>query len=186
MRGAVAHWGWHQLDDLWARRLVAQADIRPGDLVLDIGAGTGAITRPLVRAGARVVAIELHPERAAQLRDRFAGQNVKVVVADATDLRLPHRPFHVVANPPFGVTTALARRLTSPRCQLVRADIVLPRWAAARWASERGVGAAASHSRFAVTVSAWVPRSAFRPRPPDAAAIVTIARRPGSSVLVGT
>ena len=34
---------------------------RPGELVLDLGAGEGALTAHLVRAGARVVAVELHP-----------------------------------------------------------------------------------------------------------------------------
>ena len=82
-------------------RVVADAGVRPGDLVLDIGAGTGAVTAPLVAAGARVIAVELHPERVAMLRERFAGDDVTVVRADVADLRLPRRPFRVVANPPF-------------------------------------------------------------------------------------
>ena len=45
-------WGWHRLAPSWASRLVADAAIGPGDLVLDIGAGTGALTAPLVAAGA--------------------------------------------------------------------------------------------------------------------------------------
>jgi 23S rRNA (adenine-N6)-dimethyltransferase len=45
--------------------------------VLDIGAGQGALTRPLVQAGARVIAVELHPGRAEALRRQFgtAGGN---------------------------------------------------------------------------------------------------------------
>jgi hypothetical protein len=45
--------GYHELTDVWAERLVAGAGVRPGDLVLDIGAGNGAITAPLVATGAR-------------------------------------------------------------------------------------------------------------------------------------
>ncbi len=59
--GGNVPWGWHRLAPGWAERLVADAGVRPGDLVLDIGAGDGAITAPLVVAGARVVAFELHP-----------------------------------------------------------------------------------------------------------------------------
>lgn len=178
MPAVPPRWGWHQLDDGWAHRLVAQAEIRPGDFVLDVGAGTGAITAPLVEAGARVIAIELHPARAAALRRRFPNSQVKVVAADAANLRLPRQPFHVVANPPFGITTALLRRLTNPGSQLVRADLVLPRWAAARWAGGRGAGSVSGQRGFALTVTARVPRSAFRPPPPADAAILAIERGP--------
>ncbi len=82
---------------------MADAGIGRGELVLDIGAGTGALTRPLLEHGARVVAFELHPGRAAELRRELGGQRLTVVVADASCLRLPRRPFRVVANPPFAV-----------------------------------------------------------------------------------
>lgn len=61
-------WGWHRLDPYWAEQIVATAAIRPGELVVDLGAGTGALTVPLVQAGARVIAVELHPGRARQAR----------------------------------------------------------------------------------------------------------------------
>ena len=113
MAGNAGRWGWHQLDKRWAARLVESADVRPGDLVVDVGAGAGVITTQLLRAGASVVAVELHPRRVSLLRDQFAKRPVIVVRADAADLRLPRRSFKVVANPPFGVTTALLRRLTA-------------------------------------------------------------------------
>jgi 23S rRNA (adenine-N6)-dimethyltransferase len=68
---ARASWGWHRLADDWAARVVAAADVRPGELVLDIGAGQGALTRPLIKAGVRVIAVELRPGRAEALRRRF-------------------------------------------------------------------------------------------------------------------
>jgi 23S rRNA (adenine-N6)-dimethyltransferase len=156
-----------------ARGLVAAAGIAPGDLVLDIGAGTGAVTAALVDAGAAVIAVELHRRRAAQLRVRFAGAAVTVVCADATDLRLPRRPFRVVANPPFAAMTAVLRRLTAPRSALVRADLVVPRYVAARWSAGRGAGWGED---WRAVTTGRVERASFRPPPPSDAAVLVIER----------
>ena len=172
-----ARWVWHRLERSWAARLVALADVSQGDLVLDVGAGRGVITAELLRVGAQVVAIELHEERAAFLRERFGGQRVTVVRADATDLRIPRRPFKVVANPPFAATTALLRRLTAPSSRLERASLVLPAWAAVRWASGRGTGGPRSRSAFACALGPRVPASAFRPPPPHEPRVLLVSRR---------
>ena len=176
MPGPAGRWGWHQLDSRWAARLVALAGVVPGDLVLDVGAGTGVITAELLRAGATVVAIELHARRIAVLRGRFAGEPVTVVRADAEDLRLPRRPFKVVANPPFGVTTALLRRLTRPESRLERASLVLPTWAAKRWSAGRGAGGPSSLRSFAYALGPRLPAHALRPAPPADPAVLLITR----------
>ena len=170
-------WGWHRLDATWAHRLVADAGVSPGDLVLDIGAGTGAVTASLVAAGARVIAVELHPRRVAQLRERFAEDDVTVVRADVADLRLPRRPFRVVANPPFAVTTGVLKRLLGPGSRLVRADLVVQRAAAQRWAAGRAPGAGRWAREYEVGVGPGVPRRAFSPRPPVDCATLVISRR---------
>ena len=171
-------WGWHQLDRRWARRLVDEAGIRRGDLVVDVGAGAGVITRELVARGARVVAVELHPRRAELLKSRFTGQAMTVVRADASALRLPGRPFKVVANPPFAITTSLLRHLTNPRSQLELAVVVLPTWAATRWASGRGVGGITSKRMFSVDICVRLPDAAFTPAPPRSTTAVIITRAP--------
>lgn len=134
--------------------------------MLDVSAGTGAITAHLVARGARVVAVELHPGRANLLRQRFADAPVKVVRADARDLWLPRHP---VANPPFSAVDAVMKRLF--RSPLVPAELVLAAYAAARWAGDRRT------QSFEVTRGSRVPRSAFRPAAPSDAAVVTLRRR---------
>jgi 23S rRNA (adenine-N6)-dimethyltransferase len=175
--GVRTRWGWHQLDRRWAKQMVVDAGIGPGHLVVDIGAGAGALTSSLVEHGAQVIAVELHPGRARSLRDRFKDFDVKVVRADASDLRLPKRPFRVVANPPFSITVSILRRLVAPGSRLVRADVVVPWHTARRWVSGSGPGYDRWSRTFEVGLGRPLPRSAFRPPPLNGVAILTISRR---------
>ncbi len=136
--GGPPRWGFHELTDAWAERLVDFSEVDAADLVIDVGAGRGSLTSPLAATGARVLAVELHPGRLAHLRRRFdvdstargpgsSVSRVRVIRADATDLRLPRRPFRVVANPPWAATSDLVRRLTAPHSRLLRADLVVER-----------------------------------------------------------
>ncbi len=148
--------------------MVAAAGVRPGELVLDIGAGEGALTAHLVRAGARVVAVELDPRRAGVLRERFPG--ITVVHADATSVRLPGRPFRVVASPPYGISSSLLRRLLAPGSRLVAADLVLQRAVVRKYASDAA-------RRFTLTAGLTLPRRAFLPPPRVDSAVLVIRRR---------
>jgi 23S rRNA (adenine-N6)-dimethyltransferase len=173
--GARARWGWYRLAEEHAAALVAGSGVGAGDLVLDLGAGDGCITRHLVGAGARVLAFELHAGRLAELRHRFAAVDaVKVVGADVTDLRLPSRPFHVVANPPFNGVGEVVARLTSRRSAMQRATLVVPLSVARRF-EDRLPGA---QGRWRGTIVARLPRSAFVPRPRIDCCVVRIERRP--------
>jgi SAM-dependent methyltransferase len=64
-----------------------------GDDVLEIGAGPGKTTDILRARVARLTAVELDDDLAAQLTDRMAGTNVDVVHADASSLPLPDARF---------------------------------------------------------------------------------------------
>jgi 23S rRNA (adenine-N6)-dimethyltransferase len=170
--GSRRAWGWHPLVDAWAERIVADADIKPRDLVLDIGAGHGALTRHLVAAGARVLAVEPHPARAARLRERFAGLPVRVVEVTADALLLPDHPFRVVASPPFSISTALVRHLLGSHSGLVAADLVLQLATVRRLVESGGTW----RRRWSLTEGNRVPRRAFLP-PPRVDTAVLVVRR---------
>lgn len=176
--GSRRHWGWHPLTDPWARRLVASAGISPTDVVLDIGAGTGSITRPLLRTGARVIAVEIHPARLGTLHALAEHRdNLVVVRADARDLRLPRRPFKVVSSPPYAGASAIIERLVSPGSRLVSADLVVQRQLARRFVDGRVPGARRVLSTYQVSVARRLPRTAFRPAPSVDSVVLRIQRR---------
>ena len=165
---------WYRLRPDWADRVVEAADIRRGELVVELGAGDGALTVPLAHTGARVIAVELHPGRAERLRDRVRDLDVRVVEMDATDFRYPRRRVRVVANPPFGIASSLIRAaIGQPGVSAL--DLVLPRPVAVRWADGRLRAARRFHGRLGPAV----PRRAFSPAPRVDCAVLHLRRRRG-------
>ena len=175
--------GAHFLRD---RRLISRLTERsgagPGSLVLDLGAGYGAITAALAGTGARVIAIERDPRLAARLRRRFAAEpGVRVAETDLRTIPWPGREFLIVANPPFAGTTGLARRLLGdPAVPLAGAELILA-WGAARWlaaARPRDEETAWWAARYQIRLVGRVAAASFAPPPGTDAAHVSIRPRP--------
>jgi 23S rRNA (adenine-N6)-dimethyltransferase len=156
--------------------------VQAGTLVLDLGAGGGALTRALANAGACVRAVELDPAAARQLRTRFAEDpRVEVVEADATVLHLPDEPFAVVANLPFAAGTAILRRLLGdPSTPLTQLDAIV------EWGLAVKRTSVWPSTLLGCTWGAWyelhlvrrVPRACFAPPPSVDAAVLRATRRP--------
>jgi len=147
-----------------------------GDLVVDVGAGTGMLTRALLEAGARVVAVERDPELAAGLRARFGGE-VAVVEADALAWPVPEEPFAVVANLPFAGSGAILSRLL--RGPLTRA-VVIVEWAfAQKQSAVSPTTLKSAHWRafYEVELARRLDRTAFAPPPAVDAAVLRFVRR---------
>ena len=98
------------LDEQLLDRIAAIPGSLDGQQVLEIGPGPGGLTRALLRAGATVTAIEMDRRclpALAELGDAFPDK-LRVLEGDA--LKLDHGvvgPFHIVANLPYNVGTAL-------------------------------------------------------------------------------
>jgi 23S rRNA (adenine-N6)-dimethyltransferase len=162
-----------------ARRLVRQADVVPGDLVYDLGAGTGFVTSALIAAGARVIAVERDPNLARKLRTRFAAApGVTVLEADLAEVGF-RAPFKVVANPPFNRTAVLLRRLLCEAPAPEAAALVLQREAARKWAGLPRPTAVSLTAApwFELRVSEPFGRNDFTPAPGVDVALLHVARR---------
>ncbi|KAG6748048.1 hypothetical protein POTOM_047943 [Populus tomentosa] len=118
----------YMLNDEINEQLVASANVEDGDLVLEIGPGTGSLTNVLIDAGATVLAIEKDAHMAALVRERFADTNrFKVLQEDFIKCHirshmlsmlesmgsLSEKPRHakVVANIPFNISTDVIKQL---------------------------------------------------------------------------
>ncbi len=113
--------GQHFLTDQRAlARIVAAAELTSKDVVIEVGAGLGALTHPLAHAAGRVIAVELDQGLIAALYQCLAHEpEVTVVQGDIlqfspTDLLVraglaSHIPYMVVGNLPYSITSAILR-----------------------------------------------------------------------------
>lgn len=164
-----------------AADLVVGAAVAPGDLVVEIGGGTGAITGELARAGARVRTIERDPALARVLSARFDRHPaVEVVQSDALEYAWPDETFSVVANLPFtGSGAILASLLRDPRVPLRRAHVIVQWEFAAKHAAVWPATQRCTYWRawYDVSIGRRLDRTAFVPPPSVDTAVLRIERR---------
>ncbi|MGH3758821.1 rRNA adenine N(6)-methyltransferase family protein [Actinophytocola sp.] len=165
------------------RSLIKHSGVGPGDLVIDFGAGPGALTAPLAATGAAVLAVERDDAFVRVLRRRFAARpSVRVVRSDLRWVRLPCRDFAVVSSIPFAVSTPLLRRLLSPVSgRLAHADLVVE-WGLARRLTAsrpRDLESAWWAARFDLRLVRRIPSWCFTPAPSVDAAHLSVRRRSG-------
>ncbi|MFO0873984.1 MAG: 16S rRNA (adenine(1518)-N(6)/adenine(1519)-N(6))-dimethyltransferase RsmA [Phycisphaerales bacterium] len=174
------------------RKLLAAADVRAGETVLEVGPGTGTLTEALVDAGAEVVACELDPEMADIVAERL-GSRIVLVRGDCLDGKrriapavrdaLRGRPFKLVANLPYGAATPLMALLLTdhPECsgQFVTVQReVAERLAAKPGGKEYGPLSVLAQTLATVEIVSILPASCFWPAPDVTSAMIAIRRRP--------
>lgn len=160
--------------------LVGAARIESADLVVDLGAGRGAITAVLAKRGARVIAVELDPDWASQLERQFRGESrVEVRCADALTTPLPLEPFAVVANLPFNLTSRLVRRILGEGHGFKGGVLLVQREAGMRLSGARQatVQSLAWAPWFDLRIGESIPADAFRPRPSVSAVMLHMTPR---------
>ncbi len=115
MRRQVATHSQHFLrNPCLIAELIGHSNIRRGDLVIDIGAGSGAITAVLARRCQQVLAYENEPGILNKLQQNMRRhKNVKVIAQDFLQAKLPDEPYKVFANIPFHLSADIVRKLTS-------------------------------------------------------------------------
>ena len=179
-------WGQHFLTRPEIGIQVAEfAAIKPTDIVVEIGAGTGILTEELAKRAKKVVAFEIDPDLIPALRERFsATPNVEIVVGDFLKVG-PERlkkleNFKVVANIPYSLTTPLIFLLLDfiPAIELMVLTIqreVAERLAAKPDTREYGALTLSVGILARVELVKIIKKGAFRPPPRVESAVVKIS-----------
>jgi 16S rRNA (adenine1518-N6/adenine1519-N6)-dimethyltransferase len=169
------------VDRHYIDRIVAAVDPRPGDKVVEIGPGLGALTRPLLERVDRLTVIEIDRDLAARLSDEFAAERLIIHTVDALsfDFATLGSDLRVVGNLPYNISSPmlfhLAQFETSLRDIVVMLQReVVQRMAAAPATPDYGRLSVMLQARFRVERLFIVPPGAFRPSPQVDSAIARL------------
>ena len=157
-------------------RILRAADVQPGDLVVEIGPGHGALTSGLIDSGAQIIAIELDRDLIGPLEDKFhTHSNFRIIESDVLELDLAavvadDAPAKLVANLPYNISTAILQKLTEARglfssMVLMFQREVVERIVAPAGSTERGFLTVLVEAAFNVDHVVDVPPGSFRPPP---------------------
>jgi 16S rRNA (adenine1518-N6/adenine1519-N6)-dimethyltransferase len=165
------------VDSTVLQRLVSHADLSRNDVVLEVGAGFGFLTRLLAERCRKVVAFEVDPKLVQALRKQFAGlENVELVEGDILKARLPSFD-KVVSTPPYSISSPLLFKLLEQSFKLAVLTFQ-------QEFAERLVASVGSKDYSRLTVATYykadvelldhVPRAAFFPSPDVDSTIVKL------------
>ena len=117
--------------------IVHAAELTPGEPVLEVGPGIGTLTQGLAQSGADVTAIELDRRLLAVLDTTLASyDNVRIIHGDVLKLDVPsimnHKPFKVVANLPYYITTPIIMSLLESKLPIERLVVMVQKEVALR------------------------------------------------------
>lgn len=181
--------GQHFLaDPNLVRKVVEVAGVGPGDRVLEVGSGTGTLTRALAEAGCRVLSYEID-RRLAPLLEEVLGDlpGVELRFEDALAADLPRvlgeEPWVMVANLPYHVGTPLLLTLLREAPQVVRFVVMVQREVALRLAAppggrDYGIPSVVTQLHATVRLAFRVPPGVFIPPPKVDSTVVVLRRRP--------
>jgi 16S rRNA (adenine1518-N6/adenine1519-N6)-dimethyltransferase len=175
------------IDQTVLEKIVAAAELTPTDVVLEIGAGTGALTERLAQQAGRVVAVEVDQRLIPLLRSALADfDNITLIPGDiltldpAALIGEASYPYKVVANLPYYITSVVLRRLLEATPKPQRMVVTVQREVA-----ERIVARPGQMSLLAVSVQFYghpellfrIKPDSFYPAPEVESAVVRLVPR---------
>jgi 16S rRNA (adenine1518-N6/adenine1519-N6)-dimethyltransferase len=157
---AKKRYGQHFLHDPGTiDRIVRAIDPRPGDRIVEVGPGRGAITVPLLAAAGSLDVIEIDPDVVPRLEQRCAGAGqMRLHLADALEfdfraLRGDGPPLRLVGNLPYNISTPLLFHFVGQLDAIGSMHFMLQKEVVARMAAAPG---GKDYGRLTVMLAPWV------------------------------
>ena len=167
--------------------IVHAAELTPGEPVLEVGPGIGTLTQGLAQSGADVTAIELDRRLLDVLDTTLASyDNVRIVHGDVLKLDVPtimnHKPFKVVANLPYYITTPIIMSLLESKLPIERLVVMVQKEVALRMVAQPGTK---DYGALSVAVQYYtepdivldVPPKSFLPAPAVTSSVIRCVLR---------
>lgn len=167
--------------------IVHAAELTPGEPVLEVGPGIGTLTQGLTQSGADVTAIELDRRLLEVLDTTLASyDNVRIVHGDVLKLDVPtimnHKPFKVVANLPYYITTPIIMSLLESKLPIERLVVMVQKEVALRMVAKPGTK---DYGALSVAVQYYtepdivldVPPKSFLPAPAVTSSVIRCVLR---------
>ena len=167
--------------------IVHAAELTPGEPVLEVGPGIGTLTQGLAQSGADVTAIELDRRLLEVLDTTLASyDNVRIVHGDVLKLDVPtimnHKPFKVVANLPYYITTPIIMALLESKLPIERLVVMVQKEVALRMVAKPGTK---DYGALSVAVQYYtepdivldVPPKSFLPAPAVTSSVIRCVLR---------
>jgi len=178
-------------DERYLIRIVSSAEVSEDDLVLEIGAGTGELTRFLIDRADQVIAIEIDDDLIPILEESFSSSS-KLYLLHADALKLdwvnlirgisPHRKAKLVSNIPYYITAPLIEKAIESRSILSLCVLTVQREVARRICASPGgreYGSLSIMVQYHADVERLfdIPPGAFRPSPEVSSSVIRIRFR---------
>ena len=160
------------------KKIVKTANLHPEDAVLEIGPGPGGLTKTLLEAGAKVVAIELDGRYASLLPQTLQHNNLTVIHMDFLKF-IPSSPMTVIANIPYHITSPIIARLAEyshlfPKIFLTVQKDMAERILAKKGSKQNNAFAIFVDFFFTPTIVFTIGKDCFYPKPKVNSALLSL------------
>jgi 16S rRNA (adenine1518-N6/adenine1519-N6)-dimethyltransferase len=163
-------------DEKILKKIIEAGEISADDIIIEVGAGRGALTAELLKKAGKVVALEIDKDLIPELQKEFGEQKkIQIINQDVLTFAPPLEPYKVIANIPYYITSPIIRHFLQRKNQPTIMVLLIQKEVAERIVSKEHSILSLTIRLFAdAQITCTVPRTAFTPQPKVESAVIKI------------